>query len=57
MTKTMDLINQMVATLPPLPNPFNRPGKMYTSPNVNPFTGRLIDPIAEAKRIAAKGAK
>lgn len=55
MTKTMDLINQMAKTLPPLT--LSKPGRMYTSPNVNPFTGRLVDPIAEAKRVADKGAK
>ena len=27
---------------------------LYTSPNVNAFTGRLIDPIAEADRVIVR---
>ena len=49
--------NEIAAQVPVLPNPFRRSGKMYSSPNVNTFTGRLVDPVAEAKRVFAKGAK
>lgn len=59
MTKTatniqaaLDAICQQVKRQAPRPA-----ARMYTSPNVNPFTGRLIDPIAEAKRVANGGAK